>query len=632
MPSSASGVPEHGTPAASGSPDLQGALEDAQSRFRDLFEMNLAGIYLTTASGEILDCNPALARIFGYERDELRRLRAQELYFDVEARDGNLRRLRAEGEVVSGEVMMRRRDGKPVWVLFCERLRGAADGREVISGTLIDITARKEAEEALRLSEHRLQSLVSEVPVVLFVLDRDGIFTLSEGRGLAVLGLRPGEVVGRSALELYRDFPQVVAHLRRALAGETTRATLEVGPVTFDTAFTPLRDGDGAISGLVGVALDVTERRLAEEDLRRNQRLESIGTLAGGLAHDFNNLLTAVLANVSMAREAGSDAERRELLGDAELASRRARDLTRQLLTFSRGGAPVRKMLSLENTLRETLGFALAGTPVSGEAVVEADLWPVEADEGQLVQVLNNLLLNAAQAMPGGGRVVVRASNRPAAGDEGPRVQIAVEDDGAGIPADLLPRVFDPYFTTREKGHGLGLAVVHSIVRAHGGRVSVDSRPGLGSTFTVELPASPGGVAAGPPLPVEATRGRGRILVMDDEPLVRKSAERALEVLGYEVVATHDGAEAVARFRAERAAGRGFDAVILDLTVPGGMGGEEAMRSLLELDPGVKAIVSSGYSRGPGLANHRAHGFAAVLEKPWRIEELGATLQRVLSG
>jgi len=749
-------------PGTPGAVALAAALRESEGRYRDLFERNLAGVYRSTATGRILDCNPAFARLLGYEREELLRIRAQDLYFDVADRDAGLHRLRAEGQVASGDVRMRRKDGAPVWVLFSEHIARAADGEEIIEGTLIDISARREteaalresqhrmgqalraaragawewdmgsgratwsdenyqllgyepgsveagyqawvarlhpedlaraerevmdavarrgdldvqfrvvwpggsvrwirdvgrmvfdaageptgmygiqidvserarAEEALRLSEQRLHSVVSEMPVVLFALDREGTFTLSEGRGLAALGLRPGEVVGRAAVEVYRDFPAVVAQLRRALAGETTHATLDIGTLAFDTAFTPLRDADGSIAGLVGVALDVTERRRAEEELRRNQKLESIGVLAGGLAHDFNNLLTSILASLSLAKDAASDAERRELLGDAELASTRARDLTRQLLTFSRGGAPVRRMLSLPRLLRETLGFALAGSSARGEAVLAPDLWPVEADEGQLVQALNNLLLNAAQAMPKGGRVVVRASNRPpsAAAGDGPRVTISVEDQGMGIPADHLPRIFDPYFTTKQRGNGLGLAVVHSVVRGHGGQVRVASELGRGSTFTLELPASPGGAVAVPPARPPPARGRGRILVMDDEPLVARTAERALGRLGYQVVVTHDGAAAVARYAEERAAGRAFDAVILDLTVPGGMGGEETMTRLRELDPEVRAVVSSGYAAGSTMADHQARGFREVLEKPWRIEDLGATLDRILGG
>jgi PAS domain S-box-containing protein len=732
----------------------------AQTPERTLLEHGLAGVYRSTVGGRLLYCNPAFARVFGYSRDELLALPMQELYLDVADRDGVLARLRAEGLVVADEVRMRRRDGEPAWVLFSERLHRTADGEEVIEGTLIDVSARRAAEaalresqhrmvqalraaragawewdlgtnratwsdenyellgyapgsvapsyeawharlhpddragasaavedamarrgnldiqfrvvmpdggvrwlrdvgrimldaagrptgmfgiqidvtekaqsaEALRLAEQRLQSLLRELPVVLFVLDRNGAFTLSEGRALATLGLRPGQVVGRSALEVYRDFPAVVAQLRRALAGEVTRATLEVGRLTFDTAFTPLRDAGGRLDGVIGVALDVTERRRVEEEQRQDQRLESVGVLAGGLAHDFNNLLTSILASMSLAKEASSDAERRELLADAERASSRARDLTRQLLTFSRGGAPVRRLLELPRVLRETLGFAMAGTPVVGEAVIDPDLWPVEADEGQLAQALNNLLINAAQAMPQGGRVVVRASNRPASanGEAGPRVAISVEDQGVGIPAEHLPRVFDPYFTTKQAGSGLGLAVVHSVVRAHGGRIGVTSEPGRGSSFTLELPASPGGEVAARPAERPPARRGGRILVMDDEPLVRKAAERALGRLGYEVVAVADGAEAVARYEAARLGGSPFQAVILDLTVPGGMGGAEAMARLRQVHPDVKAIVSSGYASNSVMADHDLHGFSDVLEKPWRVEELGAVLDRVL--
>jgi len=747
-------------PATSSSADLESALRDSQARLRDLFETSLAGVYRTTAAGRILDCNPAFARTFGYEREELVQRRAQDLYLEVAHRDDNLERLRAAGQVASGEIAMRRRDGSPVWVVFSERIHRLPGGEEVIEGTLIDVSARRVAElalresqgemeqalraaragawrwelqsgrarwsdenfqllgyapgsveasyqawrarvhpddlartelavsqamagradldvqfrvvwpdgsihwirdvgrltldaagaptgmsgiqldvterarteEALRISQQRLQSLVCEVPVVLFALDREGVFTLSEGRGLAALGLQPGEVVGRSALETYRDFPAVVASLRRALAGEMTRATLDIGPLVFDTVFTPLRGSGGEADGVIGVALDVSERRRAEEEMRRTQKLDSIGVLAGGLAHDFNNLLTAILANVALAREAATEAERAEVLADAESACGRARELTRQLLTFARGGAPLRRVVSLPRILREVLGFALAGTPVKGELAVDPDLWPVEADEGQLVQVLNNLLLNAAQSMPRGGRVTLRARNRPASAEAGagPAVLLSVEDEGTGIRPEDLPRIFDPYFTTKQKGSGLGLAIAHSVVRAHGGRFQVESRLGQGSTFAVELPASPGGLAVEPAAGGALPHGRGRVLVMDDEPMVRAAASRALARLGYQVAGARDGAEAIALYQEARRTGQPFDAVILDLTVPGGMGGRETMAHLLGLDPAVKAVVSSGYASESVMAEHRAHGFVDFVEKPWRPEDLGAVLRRVL--
>jgi len=617
-------------------------------RYRDLFERSLAGVYRTTPAGRILDCNPAFAEILGYRHEELLQLRAQALYFDVETRDANLARLREVGQVHSDECRLRRKDGAAVWAIFSEELRRTEAGEEVIEGTLIDITGRREAEAALRESQHRMDQALRAARAGAWEWRLEpGRATWSD-TNFELLGYRPGSVEASFEAWRRRLHPEDVAAAERAVSEALAqRSDLDIQfRVVWDDGSVHwirdvgriLLDEAGRPTGMYGIQLDVTERALAEEarrraevELLRNQRLESIGVLAGGLAHDFNNLLTAILASVSLAKEA-SEAERRELLGDAELASARARDLTRQLLTFSRGGAPLRRPLSLPRVLRETLGFALAGSPVRGEAAIDPDLWTVEADEGQLVQALNNLLVNAAQAMPTGGQVRLRAWNEPAveATGEGPRVAISVEDQGAGIPAEHLPRIFDPYFTTKQKGTGLGLAVVHSIARGHGGRVAVTSALGRGSTFTLELPAAPGLAVAAPDPTREAPRGRGRILIMDDEVMVARTAERALRRLGYEVVVTHEGAEAVERYRAERAAGRGFDAVILDLTVPGGLGGAETLARLRALDPGVKAIVSSGYASGSTLAEHRAHGFVEALPKPWRPKDLAELLRRVL--
>jgi PAS domain S-box-containing protein len=605
-------------------------------RYRDLFQRSLAGIYRTTPAGRILDCNPAFAAFLGYLPEELLQTQAQALYFDVETRDANLGLLRAEGQVHSGEVRMRRKDGVPVWALFSEALRRTASGEEVIEGTLIDVTDRREAQAALLEGQHRVDQALRAARAGAWERRMQAGKETWSDTNFELLGYRPGSVEAGFEAWRARLHPDDAAATERAARhGDLDiqyRVVWDDGSVHWirDVGRTVL-DETGSPIGMYGIKFDVSERVRAEEELRRTQKLESIGVLAGGLAHDFNNLLTSILASVSLARDAPED-ERRELLGDAERASVRARDLTRQLLTFSAGGAPLRRPLSLPKVLRETLGFALAGSPVRGEAALAPDLWPVEADEGQLVQVLNNLLVNAAQAMPAGGRIVLRAWNEQAieGTGEGPRVAISVEDQGVGIPAAHLSRIFDPYFTTKQKGTGLGLAVVHSIARGHGGRVLVASELGRGSTFTLELPATPGVAVAIPGAPREAPRGRGRILVMDDDDMVARTAERALRRLGYEAVVTRDGAEAVERFQRERDAGRGFDAVILDLTVPGGVGGAEALPGLLALDPAVKAIVSSGYASGSILADFRAHGFVEALAKPWQPEDLAEVLQRVL--
>jgi len=391
----------------------------------------------------------------------------------------------------------------------------------------------------------------------------------------------------------------------------------------------PIRDSAGAIHGVVHVFRDMTQKKELEEELFRARKLESLGVLAGGIAHDFNNLLTGVMGNISLARAmVAADSEAYPLLERAQRASERARDLTQQLLTFSRGGAPVKKVTSLAQLLVDSATFAFRGSNVRCSFAIAEDLWPVEVDPGQMSQVINNLAINADQAMPDGGDIVIRAANIQGGGR---RVRIEVEDTGVGIPGKYLSRIFDPYFTTKDHGSGLGLATVYSIVRNHDGEVMVSSRPGEGTCFTIELPAAEAPPAAEPSMG-GVLRGSGRVLVMDDDELIRDMAQVALRLLGYEAVTCGEGETALSLYREAMAGGEPFAAVIMDLTIPGGMGGKDAVARLLEYDPAARVIVSSGYSNDPVMANHGDYGFRGAVSKPYSIEQLGRALREVIHG
>jgi signal transduction histidine kinase/DNA-binding response OmpR family regulator len=387
----------------------------------------------------------------------------------------------------------------------------------------------------------------------------------------------------------------------------------------------------------VELQMEIAERRRAEEELVKAQKLESLGILAGGIAHDFNNILTSILTNMSLAKLSlppGAVLDKR--LAIAEKAALRARHLTQQLLTFSQGGAPVRRTATVAELLRETTDFALRGSNVRCELHLPEDLWAVSIDEGQMSQALNNLIINADQAMPAGGVITIEVSNEVVTGKEtlplrpGRYVRLAVTDQGVGIPKEHMLRVFDPYFTTKEGGSGLGLASTYSIVKKHDGHISVLSEPGRGTTFLIHLPASD------EPLPVQASEpggivsGTGRLLIMDDDPDIRESLGDALSFFGYEVDFAEDGRQTIRRYREALQDGQGFDAVIMDLTIPGGMGGAEAIKELLAIDPGLKAIVASGYSNDPVMSEFREHGFSGVITKPYQIEELSRLLREVI--
>ena len=379
---------------------------------------------------------------------------------------------------------------------------------------------------------------------------------------------------------------------------------------------------------------EIAQREQVEEELLRARKLESLGVLAGGIAHDFNNFLTVVQGNIELAKMRLDPAEPvREILDQTANACQRAVFLSSQLLTFAKGGAPVRRLASLADLVTDAVHLARAGAPTSIEVDIAPGLWYAEVDPGQIGQVLHNILLNARQAMPEGGIIEVHAENVDVESvrGSGPRVRISIRDYGRGIPADVLPRIFDPYFTTKPGGNGLGLATAYAIVAKHGGSIAVKSKPGDGTVFVIDLPASQIGPPPGPPIPTGIETGTERLLVMDDEETLRNLLASVLTRLGYQVRTARDGAEVIDIYERAIASGERFDAVMLDLTVAGGMGGVEAAARLKELDPCVKLIVSSGYSASPVLSDFRRYGFDAVISKPWTVAEMSDVFRRVLA-
>ena len=381
---------------------------------------------------------------------------------------------------------------------------------------------------------------------------------------------------------------------------------------------------------------EAAQRLRMEDELLRAQKLESLGVLAGGIAHDFNNFLTIVQGNVELARarlRIGLSVE--SVLEGIGGACERAKSLATQLLTFGKGGAPVRRVVSIGALLDEVAGLARAGSPVVIAVETTADLWAAQIDAAQVSHALHNILLNARQAMQDTGQITLRAENFESAGgalpvEDGRYVKISVCDTGCGIAPDILPKIFDPYFTTKPQGAGIGLAAAYAIVRKHAGTILVESKVGEGSAFTLYLPATQ--QLCAPPSPINAApvKGAGAILIMDDEEPIRKLAAAILQHLGYKAESVKEGAEAIARYQEALAAGQPFRAVLMDLTVPGGMGGLEAAKHLRALDPRAKLIVSSGYSNAPVMADYRQHGFDAVLPKPWTVVELSSVLRQVL--
>jgi len=402
----------------------------------------------------------------------------------------------------------------------------------------------------------------------------------------------------------------------------------------------PIRNREGElIAGLV-VFPDITERRLMEEERKKLQKMESIGTLAGGIAHDFNNILMGIFGGLELAKMSlPEEHESYKYIETAHQALERATHLTKQLLTFAKGGDPLFETFRLQRLMHDAVQLNLSGSNIKAEVRLADDLWPIYGDRGQISHVLANLIINAKQAMPDGGRVVITGKN-VAAGDEdalqfeGDSVKITIRDEGVGISEKFLERIFDPYFSTKQSGSGLGLAIVHSVITKHNGQIRVDSTPDIGTTFTLYLPADKQGECpqeSGPTPVLSDSVQKGRILVMDDEPMVREIAERMLGLLGYEAVGAEDGAQALEMYRQAQEECQAFLCVIMDLTIPGQMGGKEAVRRLLELDPSSKVIVASGYSTDPVMTAFRTFGFQGRLAKPFQLQELQRELSRVLA-
>ncbi len=501
-------------------------------------------------------------------------------------------------------------------------------------------------ERELRESEHRFRQMAENIKDGLIIIE-NGKAVYVNDRACEIFGYPREEIVKLTALDVAapEERERLQQHMKAVEQTSDAFNELEFWIVRKDgtrrcvhSRYSTSREGD-EIAGRYLVMTDIPARKQMEADRDRASRLESIAILAGGIAHDFNNILTAILGNISLARIYEDTDRISERLVESEKACMQAKNLTEQLLTFSKGGAPVKKITSVKELLKNATRFVLRGSNVSHELSISDDLWPAEIDEGQTSQVIQNLVINADQSMPEGGTIKVQAENVVVSAKDtlplkdGEYVKISIQDQGIGIPEEHLQRIFDPYFSTKQKGSGLGLATVYSVIKNHDGYITVDSQVGIGSTFYAYFPASPGQLPVKEEeenVEIKPVAGRGRVLVMDDEENIRELAREMLGNLGYEVTTAIDGAEAIKLYRDARDSGQPFDAVITDLTVPGGMSGKEAIQQLVKIDPGIKAIVSSGYSNDPIMANFREYKFKGAIAKPYRTRELSILLHEVL--
>ncbi len=638
--------------------EAEDTLRERDQRFRTLIENSSDAITLIDANATITYAGSSLSHVTGHSPEEMQDGRFLDFVHpeDRAFMEGFFKTLQEKhGRIADTQFRMLHKDGSWRWMEGIANNLLSEPSLKAVVFNFRDITDRKMAAEALAEEKERLLVTLRSIGDGVITTDVNGRIILMNRSAELLIQTTQDEALGKPIHEVLKltsekndeiiDYPVDKVLRTNRIAEETDHRLVTRSKdkrVITDNA-APIQDKDGNLLGVVVVFRDSTDRIKMEEELLKARKIESIGILAGGIAHDFNNILSAILGNISMSKmklEHGHKDKSMELLTRAEKASERARDLTQQLLTFSKGGAPVRKTASIADLLRDSANFSSAGSNVRCEFAISPNLWQVDMDAGQMSQVINNLIINARQAMPQGGIVQIEAANVIFEADntrygvmlkKGNYIKIAIRDHGVGIAPENLQKIFDPYFTTKKTGSGLGLATSYSIVKNHDGAISVESKINDGTTFYILLPASKNIIPVQKVQESSPAPAHGKILIMDDEEIILEMNEAMLTELGYQVMTAKDGKEAVELYIKHKKSGRPFDVVIMDLTIPGGVGGEEAIKDLLAFDPNVKAVVSSGYSNDPIMANYKKFGFVNVLTKPYQIRELARIIHSIFA-
>ena len=640
-------------------------LEGVETRIRSIIENILDGMIRLDENGVISSMNPAAEKMFGYREKEMIGYKLSKLvpkWYPTEpdvkpAATSWSEMLKRTGSTTLALARTRQLVSFPAEISLSEMMEGE---QKFYVAMVRDVTEQKRSEKELASEKESLAVTLRSIGDGVITTDVQGRIIMMNNEAERLTGWSSQEAIGKplkTVLNIVVDlatqartpqtgFRNEAQSILLSLPENATLVSRDATERTVEQSAAPIRDNKNEVAGVVVVFRDITERQRAEAERRKAETLEQLGLLAGGIAHDFNNLLTAIIGNISLASLLlPPDDEMAARLVDAKNASVRARDLAQQLLTFARGGAPIKKTTSIGKLIQDTVSFSLRGSQSRSEFVFGADLWAAEIDPGQISQVIANMVVNADQAMPNGGTLQVACENfryttstTPQIADLAPGdyIRIKVRDQGVGIPEQYIKRIFDPYFTTKPKGNGLGLATCYSIIKSHNGLITVETEVHVGTTFNIYLPA-----ALHQELPVEQPStftqvtkemtGSGHVLVVDDEEAIRALVDFTLTRLGYQVAQAATAEEGVDIYKEKFETGRRFDAVILDLTLPGGMGGKEALKKLIEIDPTVNAIVSSGYANDATMSRYQDYGFRGVIAKPYEAAELGKTVHEVIA-
>ncbi len=629
----------------------QNALQESEQRYRSLFTEMQEGFALheivCDADGKpidyrFLDSNPAFEKITGLPSSTTIGKTVKQLMPDIEQswidRYGDVA---LNGSAVAFENFAQPLDKHFHVMAFCPQ-----KGKFAVLFT--DISDRKKSELLLAQEKERLRITLRSIGDGVITTDVHGNVIMLNKSAEALTGWKTEDACGKKLAEVFtiihdqtrQACEDPVAKVLKTgsiveLANHTCLIAKDGREIIIADSGAPIRDNESRIIGVVLVFRDITDKQRLADSLQQRQKLESLGVLAGGIAHDFNNLLSGIFGFIEMAKDSISDNNpelAQKQLTKAFGAFERAKSLTQQLLTFSKGGTPVCKTISLGPLILNSTRFVLSGSSVTNHVAIAEDLWHCDCDENQIGQVIDNIVINANQAMPLGGKISVSADNihfpvLPGSDPEktGNFIKISIADQGIGMPKEIVSRIFDPFFSTKQTGHGLGLATVFSIVKKHNGWIDVESEPGKGSTFHVYLPASVH-VAAGITEKSEYHSGRGTVLVMDDEDFMRELFKTCLEGFGYSVLKAENGDAALEIFTKHTSS---IKLCILDLTIPGGMGGKDTAVALKKLNANAMLVAASGYSEDPVMADPHAHGFADKITKPFRKNELAALLTRL---